>query len=79
MTGAEGTEYEGEKFELLFKFNNKYPFDSPEVTFVGELLRNGDHRHNTAGNNGESLIAILTESVTVCLCTYIHSRLKFCF
>lgn len=35
MTGADGTEYEGEKFELLFKFNHKYPFDSPEVTFIG--------------------------------------------
>uniref|UniRef100_A0A1B0CI02 UBC core domain-containing protein n=1 Tax=Lutzomyia longipalpis TaxID=7200 RepID=A0A1B0CI02_LUTLO len=30
MQGVEGTLYEGEHFELLFKFNNKYPFDSPE-------------------------------------------------
>lgn len=36
MEGTDGTLYEGEKFQLLFKFNDKYPFDSPEVTFVGE-------------------------------------------
>lgn len=31
MAGVQGTLYEGESFQLLFKFNNKYPFDSPEV------------------------------------------------
>lgn len=31
MAGVAGTLYEGENFQLLFKFNNKYPFDSPEV------------------------------------------------
>jgi len=31
IKGFEGTLYEGEDFQLLFKFNNKYPFDSPEV------------------------------------------------
>ncbi|KAL3202092.1 hypothetical protein MRX96_042668 [Rhipicephalus microplus] len=35
MEGAKGTLYEGEKFQLLFKFSSKYPFDSPEVTFLG--------------------------------------------
>lgn len=32
IDGVEGTLYEGEHFQLLFKFNNKYPFDSPEVS-----------------------------------------------
>lgn len=31
MEGASGTIYEGESFQLQFKFSNKYPFDSPEV------------------------------------------------
>lgn len=31
MEGAAGTLYEGEKFQLQFKFSPKYPFDSPEV------------------------------------------------
>jgi ubiquitin-conjugating enzyme E2 W len=31
MEGAAGTLYEGERFQLQFKFSNKYPFDSPEV------------------------------------------------
>lgn len=33
MDGVEGTLYEGEHFQLLFKFNNKYPFDSPGTNF----------------------------------------------
>lgn len=33
MDGVSGTLYEGEQFQLLFKFNNKYPFDSPEVIY----------------------------------------------
>lgn len=32
IDGVEGTLYDGEHFQLLFKFNNKYPFDSPEVS-----------------------------------------------
>lgn len=31
MEGAPGTLYEGEKFQLLFKFSSRYPFDSPQV------------------------------------------------
>ena len=31
MEGATGTLYEGEKFQLLFKFSSRYPFDSPQV------------------------------------------------
>ncbi|XP_047110530.1 ubiquitin-conjugating enzyme E2 W isoform X5 [Schistocerca piceifrons] len=30
MDGAQGTLYEGEQFQLQFKFSSKYPFDSPE-------------------------------------------------
>lgn len=31
MEGAQGTLYEGEQFQLQFKFSPKYPFDSPEI------------------------------------------------
>lgn len=34
MEGVPGTLYEGEKFVLQFKFTNKYPFDSPEVSRI---------------------------------------------
>ena len=34
MEGAPGTLYEGEKFQLLFKFSSRYPFDSPQVTVL---------------------------------------------
>lgn len=33
MEGAPGTLYEGEKFQLLFKFSGRYPFDSPQVNY----------------------------------------------
>lgn len=31
IEGVAGTLYENENFKLQFKFNNKYPFESPEV------------------------------------------------
>ena len=31
LSGPEGTLYDGEQFILQFKFNTKYPFDSPQV------------------------------------------------
>ena len=31
MQGAGGTLYDGEHFQLQFKFNTNYPFESPEV------------------------------------------------
>lgn len=31
MQGAEGTLYDGEQFQLQFKFGSTYPFESPEV------------------------------------------------
>ena len=34
MQGAEGTLYDGEQFQLQFKFGTSYPFDSPEVKNV---------------------------------------------
>eukprot|EP00386_Alphamonas_edax_P001741 GDKI01005220.1.p1 GENE.GDKI01005220.1~~GDKI01005220.1.p1 ORF type:complete len:160 (-),score=15.21 GDKI01005220.1:51-530(-) len=35
VTGAPGTVYEGETFHLRFRFTARYPFDGPEVVFVG--------------------------------------------
>lgn len=40
MQGAPGTLYEGESFQLQFKFSNKYPFDSPEVMLDEKKLLN---------------------------------------
>lgn len=34
MQGAEGTLYDGEQFQLQFKFGTSYPFESPEVNNV---------------------------------------------
>ncbi|KFB44414.1 AGAP005324-PA-like protein [Anopheles sinensis] len=57
IDGVEGTLYEGEHFQLLFKFNNKYPFDSPEVTFIGSNIPVHPHVYS----NGHICLSILTD------------------
>lgn len=34
LDGAPGTLFEGEKFQLAFKFGSRYPFDSPQVRVI---------------------------------------------
>ncbi|XP_059615299.1 ubiquitin-conjugating enzyme E2 W isoform X1 [Phlebotomus argentipes] len=79
MQGVEGTLYEGEHFELLFKFNNKYPFDSPEVTFVGSNIPIHPHVYS----NGHICLSILTDDWSPALsvqsvCLSISSMLSSC-
>lgn len=50
MEGAPGTLYEGEKFQLLFKFSSRYPFDSPQVR--NKELRSSIHVSLQHGNKG---------------------------
>lgn len=57
MEGAPGTLYEGEKFQLLFKFSPRYPFDSPEVTFIGNNIPVHPHVYS----NGHICLSILTD------------------
>jgi len=38
MQGAEGTLYDGEQFQLQFKFGTSYPFESPEVNNYNEYF-----------------------------------------
>lgn len=70
LQGPGGTLYEGETFHLQFKFGVKYPFDSPEVTFVGDHIPVHPHIYS----NGHICLSILTEDwspalsvETVCL------------
>lgn len=79
MDGAVGTLYEGERFELLFKFNAKYPFDSPEVTFQGQNIPVHPHVYS----NGHICLSILTEDWSPALsvqtvCLSIISMLSSC-
>ncbi|CAJ0925155.1 unnamed protein product [Ranitomeya imitator] len=57
MEGAPGTLYEGEKFQLLFKFSSRYPFDSPQVMFTGDNIPVHPHVYS----NGHICLSILTE------------------
>jgi len=57
MEGPPSTLYKGEKFILQFKFGVKYPFDSPEVTFIGESIP----IHHHVYSNGHICLSILTD------------------
>uniref|UniRef100_A0A8C6U8I8 N-terminal E2 ubiquitin-conjugating enzyme n=1 Tax=Neogobius melanostomus TaxID=47308 RepID=A0A8C6U8I8_9GOBI len=79
MEGATGTLYEGEKFQLLFKFSSRYPFDSPQVMFTGENIPVHPHVYS----NGHICLSILTEDWSPALsvqsvCLSIISMLSSC-
>ncbi|XP_068093612.1 ubiquitin-conjugating enzyme E2 W isoform X2 [Hyperolius riggenbachi] len=79
MEGAPGTLYEGEKFQLLFKFSSRYPFDSPQVMFTGDNIPIHPHVYS----NGHICLSILTEDWSPALsvqsvCLSIISMLSSC-
>jgi len=59
MVGPPNTLYHGENFTIQFKFGMKYPFDSPEVTFVGPPESIPVHHH--VYSNGHICLSILTD------------------
>lgn len=76
MEGVPGTLYEGELFQLQFKFSNKYPFDSPEVgkygstdnffccctiSFQVTFIGNNIPVHPHVYSNGHICLSILTD------------------
>ncbi|KAH9394227.1 PREDICTED: ubiquitin-conjugating enzyme E2 W-like [Rhagoletis zephyria] len=74
-----GTLYEEERFKLSFKFNENYPFDSPEVTFTGSNIPIHEHVYS----NGHICLSILTEDWSPALsvqsvCLSILSMLASC-
>ena len=62
FTMPEGTVYAGEKYTLQFKFDDKYPFEAPEVMFVGAIP---DHEH--VYGNGWICLSTLSKDWTPAL------------
>lgn len=79
VDGAEGTLYAGENFKLQFIFSQKYPFDSPQVTFIGDSIPVHPHIYS----NGHICLSILDEDWSPALsvsavCISIISMLSSC-
>ncbi|KAH9415152.1 ubiquitin-conjugating enzyme E2 W [Dermatophagoides pteronyssinus] len=74
-----GTLYAEERFTLSFKFSSNYPFDSPEVTFIGTNIPIHPHVYS----NGHICLSILTDDWSPALsvqavCLSILSMLTGC-
>ncbi|EFP00933.1 CRE-UBC-16 protein [Caenorhabditis remanei] len=63
VVGAEGTLYAGEVFTLQFTFGPQYPFNSPEVMFVGDTIPAHPHIYS----NGHICLSILSDDWTPAL------------
>ncbi|RUS78394.1 hypothetical protein EGW08_013842 [Elysia chlorotica] len=79
IEGAPSTLYEGERFQLGFKFTSRYPFDSPQVMFLGPNIPVHPHVYS----NGHICLSILTEDWSPALsvqsvCLSIVSMLSSC-
>lgn len=79
IEGAANTLYEGEIFELQFKFGSRYPFDSPQVVFIGSNIPVHPHVYS----NGHICLSILTEDWSPALsvqsvCLSVMSMLSSC-
>ena len=66
VTGPKETLFEGENFQLSFQFNEKYPFDSPIVTFTGDNIPKHPHVYS----NGHICLSILTTDWSPALTVY---------
>uniref|UniRef100_A0A914LG79 N-terminal E2 ubiquitin-conjugating enzyme n=1 Tax=Meloidogyne incognita TaxID=6306 RepID=A0A914LG79_MELIC len=79
VKSKKNTLYEGEVFQLQFKFDDQYPFSSPEVTFIGENIPVHPHVYS----NGHICLSILSDDWTPALsissvCLSIQSMLSSC-
>ncbi|ESP05221.1 hypothetical protein LOTGIDRAFT_152035, partial [Lottia gigantea] len=79
IEGAQGTVFEGERFQLQFKFGSRYPFDSPQVMFIGPNIPLHPHVYS----NGHICLSILTDDWSPALsvqsvCLSVVSMLSSC-
>lgn len=79
IEGAEKSLYDGERFQLQFRFSPQYPFEPPEVTFIGTNIPINPHVYS----NGHICLSILTEDWSPALsvqsvCLSIVSMLSSC-
>mmetsp|Transcript_28206 Transcript_28206/g.67744 ORF Transcript_28206/g.67744 Transcript_28206/m.67744 type:complete len:159 (+) Transcript_28206:67-543(+) len=65
LHGAAGTLYAGERYQLRFRFPQRYPLESPEVTFMSEARADEEWRpplHPHIYSNGHICLSILYDA-----------------
>ncbi|KAL7754085.1 ubiquitin-conjugating enzyme E2 W [Sorochytrium milnesiophthora] len=78
IDGAKGSLYDGETFQLQFKFPNDYPIDAPEVIFLNPVPI-----HPHIYSNGHICLSILYNGwtpalTTTSVCLSLQSMLSSC-
>ena len=55
IEGSSGSVFDGETFKLRFRFDDRYPHESPEVIFVGDNVPVHEHIYS----NGHICLSVL--------------------
>ncbi|KAK2831881.1 hypothetical protein Q7C36_016967 [Tachysurus vachellii] len=68
LKGPPRTLYEGQKFQLLFTFSSRFPFEPPQVMFTGENIpvhpfvdSNGQHTMHLESEEEKVVVVVLVE------------------